>query len=122
MDLASARTALAAALSTVSGVTVTARPGRVTSNARDGWVTLSKLAPSAFFDRQSATLSAVVVLGADEVMAEELLDTLAPALLDAAVTSVLAPADVFLNPQMLVTGTTSAPLYALVLTLTIEVE
>lgn len=122
MDLAAARTALAAALSVVPGATVSARPGRLAPVAGDGWVTLSRLAPGQFFDRHAATLSAVVTLGPDEVKAEELLDTLAPALLSAALASTLAPADVSLNPQLLVIGTTSAPLFALVLTLTIEVE
>ena len=120
MNLSAARQALADALSVVSGVDVRPRPFKAAPKAGDGWVVVQRLAPSTF-SACSATLAAVVVLSADETKAEELLDAQAVGLVDA-VTSSLNPADVSLEPQAVVVGQTAAPLYAAVLTLTLEVD
>lgn len=119
MTLTEAREALAAALSAVDGVTVAARPSAAAPQPGDGWVVLSRLAPSTF-TACTATLTAVVTLGADEALAETLAETYAVALLDAATTGSLNPTDVSLEPQALVGGT--GVIYALALTLTLEVD
>lgn len=118
MSLAEARAAVAAALSTVSGLTVRTRPV-ATPKVGDGWVVVTRLAPAAF-TACAATFTAVVILGADEAAAEGLLETYGVACIDA-VTSRLQAADVSLEAQVLLAGTTSTPLYAIAVTLTLEV-
>jgi hypothetical protein len=120
VNLTAARQALAAVLSTVEGVTVRARPVKAAPTPGDGWVSVDRIAP-ADYSSCSATLSAVVVLAADELLAEERLEQLGVALVDAA-TSDLGAYDVALQPELLVVGTTAAPLYSAVLTLTLPVD
>jgi hypothetical protein len=117
--LGQTRSDIAAALSTVSGVSVRTRPV-TTPKAGDGWVVVTRLRPSRFAGC-AATFTALVVLGADELQAETLLEQYAVPLLDAA-TETIPCGDVSLEAQTVVVGATAAPLYALALTMTIEVE
>lgn len=121
MSLSTARQALADALSDVEGVTVRPRPSKAAPKPGDGWVTVQRLAP-ADFTACTATLAAVVVLSADEAKAEESLETLGVALIDAVTDSTLNTADVFLEPQAVVVGQTATPLYAAVITVSVLVE
>jgi hypothetical protein len=82
-------------------------------------VVITRLRPSRF-SGCAATFTAVVVLGADERQAETLLEQYGVPLLDAA-TKTLPAADVALEAQALVVGA-AAPLYALALTMTLEVD
>jgi hypothetical protein len=121
VNLSSARQGLAAALSTVTGVTVRARPSKAAPKAGDGWVAVQRLAP-ADFSSCMVTLAAVVVLASDQVKAEETLDTIGVALIDAVTESSIYPADVFLEPETLAVGQTAAPLYAAVVTASMLVD
>jgi hypothetical protein len=117
MNVAAARVALADALSTVDGVSV--QPYTVkTPRVGDGWTTIVRAVPDGF-TTTAATLVAFVVLGPDEVAAEKKADALMVPLLDAA--SGLG-GDVLAESVTVVVGTNSTPLYALTITLTMEVE
>ncbi len=115
-----ARAAIATALSTVSGVDVRARPWKGVGKAGDGWVTITRLVP-ADFSSCYAIFAAVVILSSDEVKAEAALEDQATALIDAVTASDLDPTDVELEPSVLTVGQASSPLYAAVLTITLEV-
>jgi hypothetical protein len=79
------------------------------------------MAPSDF-SRSLVTLVVVVVLGADQLAAEELLETWAVDLIDAATTTEdLNVTDVALEPITLVVES-GTPMHALTLTMTTEVE
>jgi hypothetical protein len=118
--LAEAREAVATALSTVVGVDVRARPWRSAGKPGDGWVNVTRVVPAGFVGAY-ATLSAVVILSADDVDAEASLDVLATTLMNAVTGSDLNPADVVLEPATVPVGQSATPLYVLVLTLTLEV-
>lgn len=122
MTLTEARQAVATALSTVAGWNVRPRPLRAAPKAGDGWVVLNRLEP-ADFTRSTATMTAVLILGADEAKAELRLEQDATALINA-ITGAddLAPADVALEAISLAVGDTAAPLYGAALTLTLEVD
>lgn len=119
--LTQARQALADALSAVPSVTVRPRPGKAVPKPGDGWVTVSRIEPADFL-ACTATLAAVVVLSADEVKAEDALNDMGVALIDAVTSSSLNTADVQLDPQAIVVGQTASPLYAAVITVSVLVE
>jgi hypothetical protein len=121
MSLARVRQALADALIDGAGVSVRARPSKAVPKPGDGWVVVQRLTP-ADFTSCLATLAVVVVLSADEAKAEESLDTLGVALIDAVTSSTLNTADVSLEPQAVIVGQTASPLYAAVLTVSVLVE
>lgn len=77
MNLTEARQALADAVSTINGVTCTPRP--ITGNLRlgDAWVAVGRLTPGREFGATAVTLSAFVVLGSDERLADQKVDELA---------------------------------------------
>lgn len=115
--LAQTRTAFAAALSTVTGVDV--RPYTVKApKVGDGWVTFSRAVPDGY-RTSMATLTAFVVLGGDETLAEQKADALTVPLLDAVDG---LGGDVSIESVSVVVGSNAAPLYALTITLTAEVE
>lgn len=121
MNLTEARQALADAVSTLPDVTCVARP--VPGNLRpgDAWVTVARLEPGAFLGSTNATLSAFVVLGADERLADASVDALAGALLDCAYP--LYGFALSVEPQVVTAGeSVPASLYTLALTITLELS
>ncbi len=120
MNIADTRAAIAAALNSVSGLNVKARP--VTNNVRpnDGWVTSPSL-EVADFASSLAEFDVVVVLSSDPVKAEQRYDEVALAVLNAA--AELDASDVTVAPQLIPAGDgVPAPLYTLVLTVKMEVQ
>ena len=114
------RAAVAAALNTIGGITVTAHP--VTNNLRpgDGWVNVTRIAPSDF-SASAATMAAVVALGPDPVASDALFDTLAVQLVDT-ITDMGGVTDVSAEPLLLVAdGTVPGNLYAIQVIFTLEV-
>jgi hypothetical protein len=120
MNLATARAAIATALSALSGVEVRTRPWKGAGKAGDGWVTITRIEP-ADFKASYATFAVVVILSADEVKAETALEDQATGLIDALTGSNLDPTDVVLEPTVMTVGQSASPLYAAVLTITLEV-
>lgn len=117
------RTAIAAALTGVGGLTVrTERP--VQARALDGWVNVAKVAPSSFATTAcDCTFTAVLILGADERHATERVAELSVPVINAVTTGPLHPDGVSLEPAVLPVGDVSpGNLYALILTLTLEVD
>lgn len=91
----------------------------------DGWVTVRRLTPNPdrFGTAQLASLEALIVAGPDEAAAEAFIDTYSPAVLAAALASDLPFSAVSIDHQLLIVGTTAtAPLYCLVLAVTVETE
>lgn len=118
--IAEQRDAIVAALNAVGGITVTGHA--VTNNLRpgDGWVTVSRVAPSDF-TASAATFNVVVSLGPNAVTADTLLDTLAVQLIDA-ITDMGGAMGVYAEPLLLVAdGTQPGNVYAVQLVLTLEV-
>lgn len=74
MNLPEARTALAAAVSTLTGVSCVSHP--VPGNLRlgDAYVTAGRRTPGAFLGADDQVLNAYVVLGSDERKADEKVD------------------------------------------------
>jgi hypothetical protein len=120
--LTEAREALAQALTAmIEDLSISPRPTTRVPKSGDGWVTVGRVAPSDF--RHSlVTLVTVIILGADSVTAEELLELWAVDLIDVATFGVegLPVADVSLEPITLAIET-GAVMYATTLTLTTEV-
>jgi hypothetical protein len=121
MTLTEIRDAVAEALNAVEGLTVRPRPTVKTPKQGDGWVTLGRMVPSDY-SRSLVTLVVVVVLAADQLAAEELLETWAVDAIDAVTQADDLPvADVALEPVTLVVES-GVSLHAFTLTLTTEVE
>lgn len=92
--------------------------------ARDGWVRMTELTPSGF-SCMNASLSVVILLGADARRAEELIDELASPLLRELATAEmdgLAVFDVKLSPMVVLVGEDNKSMYALDITCSTEVE
>lgn len=121
MSLATARSAIATALDTLTGVTAYARPV-ATPAPLDAWVVITQLAPGDFTSTL-ATFTAVIFLGSDEAQAEEWFESLGVAAIDAVTKAdSLNATDVSLEAQALIgSGTVPGPLYVLALALTVEV-
>lgn len=121
-NIAAQATTLAAVLSAVGGLTVrTERP--VQAKALDGWVNPGKVTPGMSTTTCDCTYTAVLILGADERKAAELVASLSVPIINAVTTGPLHPDDVSLEPIILPAGDVSpGDLYALVLTLTLEVD
>jgi hypothetical protein len=118
MTLTEARELFAATLSTVPGMVVSPRPQRGQKQGT-GWVLVARLEPGARFSSTAVTLTAILVLGADETAAEESLDGMAVQAVTALNT--LPCSDIAAEPQSLLVGAASAPLYVLAVTATVEV-
>lgn len=120
--IAEQRAAIAAAVSLAAGMAVaTERPTHPRQGS--GWVNLTRVAPSALSNVScDATFSVVLVLGADERRAAELSATLAVPLVNAVTQGALHPDGVAVETALLPAGDVSpGDLYALILTLTLEV-
>jgi hypothetical protein len=116
-----AREALAAALNAaVDGLDIRGRGPVRTPKQGDGWVSVSRVEPDDY-TRCAATLTALIVLGADEALAEQLLDVWTVPLLDAATKADFPAGDVSAQPITLPVDGGGA-VFALTLTLTTEVE
>lgn len=122
MNLADARTAVAQTLTINAGINVKARQ-MGSPRALDGWVNLVRVEP-ADFACSRATLIVVVILGNTLAKAEDNLNELAVPMIDAITNAEEFRAfGVSLEPLgEIAVGTTATPLYALALTLTLEVE
>jgi len=121
VDLADARQEVADALTLIEELRI--RPRGVVKAPRigDGWVTVGRIAP-ADYTRCSVTLVVIIVLGADESVADETYESLAVDIIDATTRMIELPvADVALEPITLIVDGGGA-LHALTLTLTTEVE
>lgn len=118
MNLTESRQAIADALSG-AGFRVSPRPV-VTSKAMDGWVVIGKLEPSTF-GQSLTTFTAVLLLSPDEAAAEQLVEQYAVPCINA-VTSNLNAADVTAEPAALAVGQANTPMYALTITLSLEVD
>lgn len=91
------------------------------AKADDGWVIVRSVTP-ATYAACDATLVVLVILGADQQRADERFDALAVALVDALTKGVLHPQDVTAEPVTVLVGDPAVPMYALTLTLTLEVS
>lgn len=122
-SIAATRAALAEALTGLGGLTVTTRqPGTV--RALDGWVNVGPVRPSPHSVAScDATFTAVLALSADRRVAEDLVDALSVDVLDAVTKGALHPDGVSLEPAEIPAGDVApGSLFALVLTLTLEVD
>lgn len=117
--IAEARQEIADALSAIDTLNVQPKPIR-NPRANDGWVIVSRMTPSRFGGVHMATFLVVIMLSADEVTAEARLDELSSDVLNA--TADLNTTDVVLEPAEVMVGQQSTPLYALTLTLSMEVS
>jgi hypothetical protein len=115
-----ARQALADAVSTLPDVTCVARPVPGNTRPGDAWVTVSRTAPGQYIGSVQVTLSAFVVLGSDERLADQKVDELSVLLLEATYPLYgIAPA---VEPQVITAGeAVTANLYALALSVTLEI-
>lgn len=116
------RALLASVLSGVSGLSVrTERPTQ--ARAGDGWVNVGRVAPGLPTTACDCTFTVVVVLGSDERRANEMLATLSVPIINAVTQGALHPSDVGLEPATLPAGdSTPGDVFALILTLTLEVS
>lgn len=122
-NIAAQRAVLASVLSAASGMRVAVeRP--TLARAGDGWVNVGKVAPSTFSAATcDCTFVAVLVLGSDERRAGELVASLSVPIVNAVTQGPLHPDSVSLEPATLPAGDSSpGDVYALVLTLTLEVD
>lgn len=117
--LAQAREDIATVLSGVGAFSVRPRPIK-SPRLNDGWVVISRLTPGDF-STCLATLTAVLILGSDEVKAEEMFESVGVQAVDALTKSDLNCTDVSLEAQILVVDGAGSSLYALAITLTMEV-
>ncbi len=127
MTLAEPRAALAAVLSSVTGVeTVEAQSGKHLLRSGYGWVNVGPTTPSRFGGVCNVTLTAVIVLGSDKSQADESLNTLSVACVNAVTTAETfgafnASADPQELPITLPNGG-EGTLYVLAVTITTEVS
>jgi hypothetical protein len=119
--LTTTRDLISEVLSEIDGLTVRPRMPPKAPKPGDGWVTISRMSP-ADFTASKVTFVTVIVLGADSVSADALLEEWSIDIIDAVTkTSSLYTTDVELEPITLVTEGGGAT-YALTLTMTTEVE
>jgi len=121
MNLAEARTALAAAVSTLDGVTCTARPVRSNLRLGDAYVTIGRVTPGQFLGSTSVVLSAFVNLGSDEATADAKVEELSIPLLECA--DALYPAGAAVEAQAVSAGDgVPGVIYQLALSVTLELS
>lgn len=116
--MAQARQAIADAVGAVGDYTAYVRPPK---NPRplDAWVIVNRVEPWDF-RACMATFTVAILLSTDEVVAEDLYESDAVDLIDAV--TALNVTDVALEAISLAVGTNAAPMYALTLTLSMEVS
>lgn len=120
-SLVATRDALAAAVNAVdASLRVKTRPVK-TARADDGWVIVGKVTPSTYV-ACDVTFVVLVLLGADEARAEDRFGALVVPLVDALTKGALHPQDVTAEPVTVLVGEPAVPMYALTLTLTLEVD
>lgn len=119
--LTQARTALAAALSTVAGVTVHSRGAVPDPRHGDGWVTVGPATDGQMWRSADVKLSAIVVVGPDEATAEQAIDDLTIPLLLASDLDDVPTSDRTVQPQLVTVGTNAAPLYALIVSVSVQI-
>lgn len=121
--IAQARTALAAALSTVDGVTATARPAPgITPVTGDGWVEVGQVEP-VDYTGCLAQMRCVVILGADQALADESYETDVLDLIDAVTSADIPTTGIRAEFASISVGqAVSALLYAALITVSVEVE
>lgn len=122
-NIAAQAATLAVVLSSATGMRVwTERPTLV--RAGDGWVNVAKVAPSAFSAATcDATFTGVLILGSDERQAALRVAELSVPVINAVTQGSLHPDGVSLEPALLPVGDVSAgEMYALITTLTLEVD
>lgn len=115
------RAAIAAAVSLASGMTVgTVRP--TLGRQGIGWVNLTRVVPSSFsVTACDATYTVVLVLGSDERQAAELSGALAVPVIGG-VYAELHPSDVSVEMALIPAGdAVPGDVYAMIVTLTVEV-
>jgi hypothetical protein len=121
MNLTQARTALAAAVSTIPGVKAVPHP--VPGNLRlgDAWVTVGRRIYAPRLRAHFVTLSAFVCLGSNEQAADLKVDAWSGPLLDCVID--LYAGDVSVEPQEIITTTpTPGSVFALTLSATFELS
>jgi len=124
-DLTQTRTDLAAAVQAVDPATLRIRPSSTVKHPRpnDGWVIVERIAVGQTYLRFNVTFTVVILLTADEVKAEQRFATLATQLVTAVTAGALHASEVAAEPVIVLVGeTTPAPMYAIALTLTLEVD
>lgn len=84
----------------------------------DGWVIVGRVFPGPY--RTECVYTVLVLLAAEQDKADERFSALAVPLVDALTKGVLHPSDVAAEPVTVLVG--DAPMFALALTLTLEVD
>lgn len=121
MNLTQARAELAAAVSTLDGVTCVAHPVPGNLRVGDAWVTVGRRIYAPRLRAHFVTLSAFVVLGSNEQNADLKVDAWSGPLLDSV--SDLYAGDVSVEPQEIITTTpTPGSVFALTLSATFELS
>lgn len=122
MRIIDVRQSIADALNTIEGLNIRPRGPVKTPKQGDGWVTISRIAPSDYV-RCTASFDVLIILSSDQAMAEELLDTWAIQAIDA-VTGCpdLCVGEVALAPIQVLIDQVGVVMPAMSLTLTHEVE
>jgi hypothetical protein len=121
MNLSDARAALAAAVSTMDGVTAVAHPVPGNLRVGDAWITVGRRVYAPRLRHHLVTLSAFVCLGSNEQDADLKIDAWSGSLLDSVID--LFAGDVSVEPQEIITTTpTPASVFALVLSATFELS
>ncbi len=118
--LAALRAEVAAAVSAIDGVTVSAYPTPGVLEPDAGWVTVRDRAPSGFAGDLAVEVVVAVCCGHDLATSEVRADDLTPALL--AVAADLICRGVVVRPETWPAPTPTGALYVLTLTMTIPLE
>lgn len=123
MNVADTRAALASVLNTVAGLNIRTRTVR-NPKVGDGWIVINRMEVGMSNTAYDIQFTAVVVLGADEAKAESLMEDLMVPLMQAVTQDlVLRPDEISVEPVALPIGDVNpTPLYALTLTLNLEVD
>lgn len=121
MNLTEARVALAEAVSTLDDVTCVAHPIPGNLRVGDAFVTAGRRVPGQFLGSHSQKLSAYVVLGSDEALADLKVDEWSGPLLDCV--GDLYAADPSVEPQQILTGgSVPGTVFALALSVTLDLS
>ena len=120
MSVATVRAAIAAALSTVSGVTVHAYPSPNLSGTGTGWMVVRGGTTASYGGQLDIEFGAVVLLGQDDAQAEVCLDTWVGDLITAW-DSAMPTADLSAEASTVAVPGGTALMLALILTGTVEV-
>lgn len=119
--LEQACTAVAAALSTVSGVSVQAVGPSSSPRPGDGWVVIGPMTPEGYGESFMVTLQARVVMHHEIAQAETTYRQQATKLLQAIAAADLGSTDVSIEPAAFLVGEIASPLYCAEITVSMEV-